>query len=114
MDAILDALRAHAALAAPAECCGLALDVEGRTFYVPCINHADDPAQRFSIAPEDYADAEDHGRVTMICHSHTTGGAEASDADVAGCNASGIPWLILSHPDGATCVINPGATQWKP
>ena len=45
---------------------------------------------------EDVIAAEDEGEVVAIWHSHTDRPPVASDADRAGCEATELPWLILS------------------
>ncbi|MDR0576937.1 MAG: Mov34/MPN/PAD-1 family protein [Candidatus Accumulibacter sp.] len=68
---IIDAVARHAAGVAPHECCGLVAEIDGRYAYLPCENVArPDPETRFMIAPEAWIEAEERGRVVMICHSH--------------------------------------------
>ncbi len=94
----IDAIRAHAAQCAPAECCGVVIIEQGAETYIPCRNTAQ--AGQFEIAPEDYAAAEDRGEVIRIVHSHVYEAPVPSMADRVGCEASGIPWLIVNHPTG--------------
>jgi proteasome lid subunit RPN8/RPN11 len=83
---------AHALAEFPRECCGLVVGNE----YVRCRNIATTPSEHFILAPEDYANAEDKGEVTMVVHSHPNLPARASEGDKVSCEASGLPWLIVS------------------
>lgn len=104
---ILEALRQHAAAEYPRECCGLVIQVGRRHQYMPCRNLAADGQDRFELAPEDYAAAEDLGTVIGVAHSHPDASSRASDADVALCNAGTVPWHILSWPEGDLNTILP-------
>lgn len=93
--ATLKAIEQHALAQYPHECCGLVIR-EGRTQrYHPCRNTATTPSEHFRLAPEDYAAAEELGEVLAVVHSHPDYPATPSDADRAGCEASGLPWHIL-------------------
>lgn len=105
LDAILDAVREHAAREAPRECCGLAVVVKGRLRYWPCRNVGGEA--EFAIHPEDQAAAEDAGDVVAVCHSHVHLPPEPSEADRVMCERTRLPWLIVSHPAGAWHVIEP-------
>jgi proteasome lid subunit RPN8/RPN11 len=98
--ATLAAVLAHAAREAPRECCGVIVDVEGAQQYYACRNVAQD-GQQFEIHGLDFAAAEDAGRIVAIAHSHVGIPPIPSPADKAGCEASGLPWLIVNHPVGS-------------
>lgn len=104
---LLDAIRAHAAQEYPRECCGVLVLIDNRQQYIPCRNLAAEPNDRFELAPEDYADAEDQGPILGIVHSHPDATSRASPADVALCNAGEVPWYILSWPEGDLNIIRP-------
>lgn len=104
---ILKAFREHAAAEYPRECCGVVVQIGRRHRYVPCRNLAADAGERFELAPEDYAAAEDLGTVIGVVHSHPDGTSRASDTDVALCNAGTVPWHILSWPEGDLNTILP-------
>lgn len=97
---------AHAATAQPAECCGLAVIVKGRLRYWPCRNISDNP-NNFEIDPDDYANAEDAGEIVGVCHSHVYANAKPSMQDLAMCEQTGLPWLIVSYPTGGYEQIAP-------
>jgi proteasome lid subunit RPN8/RPN11 len=107
-DSILAEIRAHAereyqiqdAEGKPRESCGLVVIWKGRRRYIPCRNIAE-KNEHFVMHPEDYAAAEDVGEVVMVVHSHPNVAALPSQADLVGCEKSGLPWLIVNWPTGA-------------
>lgn len=93
---------AHALEHAPKESCGVVVDGK----YWRCRNIAADPEQSFALNPCDYAAAALFGRVEAIVHSHPQGGP-ASEADLAACKQTKVPWHIYSMPDRQWLTINP-------
>lgn len=104
---VLDSIRAHAAEMAPRECCGLIIIERGRQRYVPCSNIADAAEDRFTIAPMEYADAEDRGEIVMVVHSHPFTSPEPSELDLLSCSRGNLPWLIVNHPLGHFTITEP-------
>ncbi|ALZ15579.1 TPA: C40 family peptidase [Pseudomonas aeruginosa] len=104
---ILSAVQKHAAAEYPRECCGLIIRSGRSQRYIPCENTAADAGEEFRIAPEAYAEAEDHGEIVAVVHSHPDATSRPSAADVAMCNASGLTWHILSWPEGDLRTIEP-------
>lgn len=104
---ILKAVQAHAAAEYPRECCGLLISIGRKQKYIPCPNTATDPGEEFRIAPGDYAAAEDHGEVIGIVHSHPDATSRPSPRDLAMCEATELPWHILSWPEGDLRTIVP-------
>ncbi|HFT6991417.1 MAG: C40 family peptidase [Stenotrophomonas maltophilia] len=92
----LQAIQAHAMAEYPRECCGLIVATAAGEDYVPCANTAAKPSDQFRMPAEDYAAAEDLGEVLAVVHSHPNSSAAASDADRVMCEASGLPWHIVS------------------
>ena len=90
---------AHAAREFPREACGLLVIHKGRETYVPCRNIGVGTDQ-FVIHPEDYVRADRLGEIVGVFHSHPNLPAEPSQADKVACEASGLPWFILSFPSG--------------
>jgi proteasome lid subunit RPN8/RPN11 len=90
---------AHAADEFPREACGLLAIHKGRETYVPCRNIGVGTDQ-FVIHPEDYVLADRLGEIVGVFHSHPNLPAEPSQADKVACEASGLPWFILSYPSG--------------
>jgi len=94
---IRNAIAEHALAEYPRECCGLVVLRDGAETYVPCRNVAARPQDDFSMAPEDYARAEDMGRIVAVVHSHPGASARPSGADRKTCEQSGIDrWVIVS------------------
>lgn len=93
---------AHAAAEFPREACGVV--VAGR--YMACRNIASHPEKDFVLNPVDYARAALTGRVEVIVHSHPQGGP-ASQADLAACMHTRLPWHIYSMPDRQWLIIKP-------
>jgi len=104
---ILAAVQEHAAAEYPRECCGLLLAVDRKQIYYPCTNVATEPTEEFRIAPEQYAEAEDLGEVIGIVHSHPDATSRPSPRDLAMCEATALPWHILSWPEGDLRTIAP-------
>lgn len=92
----LQAIQAHAVAEYPRECCGLIVAGANGEAYIPCRNVATTPSEHFRLPAEDYAYAEDLGEVLAVVHSHPNASAAASDADRVMCEASGLPWHIVS------------------
>lgn len=88
-------IRAHAVAEYPRECCGLVVMRDRRETYRPCRNLASGN-DHFVMSPEDYAEAEDAGRITAIIHSHPDMPASPSEADRVACEATGLPWFIVA------------------
>lgn len=105
----------HALADYPRESCGLVVVVKGRERYVPCRNMAATPSEHFVLSHEDYAAAEDTGEITAVVHSHPDVPARPSQADLVGCENSGLPWVIVSVMPGPevadTQIIEPTGYQ---
>ena len=92
----------HAKDQDPKESCGLLINVKGKEKYYPCKNLSSYSQQCFIIDPEDYAKAEDSGKVLAVIHSHPVTPPVASQADMISCEESGLVWHI----------VNPKTEQW--
>lgn len=95
----LEALRTHAAAAAPDECCGVLLG-HGDTVerYVPLHNVARTPRTAFAFDDAEWLrvarDADEQGlEVVGLAHSHLDTAAEPSGADRALGDAT--PWMLI-------------------
>ncbi|WP_397448125.1 C40 family peptidase [Pseudomonas sp. NA-150] len=104
---ILLSVQAHAAAEYPRECCGLIVTVGKDEKYMPCRNVASNPGDEFQLEPEDYAAAEDLGEIIGIVHSHPDASSRPSPRDLAMCEATELPWHILSWPEGDLRTIVP-------
>jgi proteasome lid subunit RPN8/RPN11 len=95
---VADAALAHARRDYPCEACGLVVIKKGRQVYMPCKNTDAQPEAQFSIDPLDFAKCEEEGEVVAIFHSHPNASAQPSSTDRSSCNASDVPWHIVSLP----------------
>jgi proteasome lid subunit RPN8/RPN11 len=82
------------------EACGLVVERGERQMYVPCVNGHETPHSDFRIAAQEYAAAEEWGRIVAVFHSHPDESCHPSIGDQVACEASGLPWYILGLPDG--------------
>jgi proteasome lid subunit RPN8/RPN11 len=103
----IDAIMAHAAAEYPRECCGVVAQKSRVERYFPCRNLAAAPEDNFVLCPEDYAAAEDWGTVIAIAHSHPDATTQPSELDKAQCDATLLPWHIVSWPEGDLRTIQP-------
>jgi len=103
----IDALLAHAEFEYPRECCGVVAQKSRVERYFPCRNLAPEPTEQFHMSPEDYAEAEEWGAVIGIAHSHPDATTRPSPLDEAMCDSSGVPWHIVSWPEGDLRTIQP-------
>lgn len=91
------AMQSAAVAAYPNEACGLLVSTKrGKYELVLCRNVADDPVNFFVMDADDQISAETQGEVVGVWHSHTDGSNTASDADIAGCESSELPWFIIN------------------
>ena len=65
----MQAIRDHGVATYPQECCGLVVKAGRREWYVPCRNTAASE-EHFVMSAQDYAAAEESGRITAVVHSH--------------------------------------------
>lgn len=111
---ILTAIQKHAAQEYPKECCGLIIQNGRKQRYIPCSNTADKPEEHFRIPPEEYVVAADEGDIQFIVHSHPDATSRSSVLDSAQCEATGLPWVIISWPEGDVRTLVPtGDTPLK-
>lgn len=96
----------HARRDHPAECCGLIIALpqvwgaDCSTAYFECRNElaGDAGADRFRIHPDDWASAEDLGRVIAVVHSHPDADANPSGTDRVMCERTRLSWVIVGMP----------------
>lgn len=90
----------------PKEACGLVIIENGKEVFVPCRNISEINSQ-FIIDPVDYSAAEDRGEIVRVIHSHVNQNPHPSECDKVSCEASGLPWSIVSVPNGDWFHFNP-------
>lgn len=88
---------AHAQEEFPREACGLVIAALGGMQYFRCRNKSRNQSD-FIMSAEDYARAEDTGRVLAVFHSHPNALATPSQGDRVACEASCLPWHIYALP----------------
>lgn len=103
----LQTMLQHAETAFPHEACGVILKVGKKTKVVRCRNISPTPETCFQIHPDDYTNAEDAGEIVGIYHSHPNTSAEPSPADLSMCEATGVPWHIVSWPQAGYRYFEP-------
>jgi proteasome lid subunit RPN8/RPN11 len=108
--AIKNSIYTHAESEYPRECCGLLVDVEGAVQYFPCRNQAVG-TDNFILHPEDYAAADALGSIVAVVHSHPNDSPNPSQADRVACEASGLPWHIVSWPGQEWAYMEPEGYQ---
>lgn len=101
---------AHANDAAPNEACGLVVAAGPKTRLVRAKNIAAEPRSTFDLDPDAWLEVGDGEDVIGIYHSHPVTSAEPSLADMAGCEASKLPWYIVT-PSGGYRLIEPSGFE---
>ena len=103
---LLLAAQVHASEAYPDEACGVIVGTPQGPFYRECRNLSTVPDECV-WHHRDLAFAEDDGEVLGYVHSHPDAPAAPSLEDRRGCEASGRPWWIVSHPGGVWRRLDP-------
>jgi proteasome lid subunit RPN8/RPN11 len=107
MTTFLPDLIQHAADDYPKEACGLVVQRKNKVRLIRARNIAADPNFTFDLDPEAWLDVQEDEAVIGIYHSHPSGIAEPSLADLSGCEASALPWHIVGHGTGAYTYVQP-------
>ena len=104
---VLEAIFLHTGSGYPKEACGLMVERDGAEIFWPCRNISKGHSH-FCIDPVDFAAAEDAGRITAIVHSHPDQiRVVPSEQDRVGCEAWGLPWVIVSWPERDVFRLDP-------
>ena len=69
-DKLKQEILAYAEQCKPQESCGFVVFDGQQNSYIPCINVSPDPINYFEIAPEEFIDAEEIGKIIALVHSH--------------------------------------------
>lgn len=105
---LISEIRAHVAAEYPNEACGLIVETGTGQRFIPCRNIAENPAETFTLSPDDYLAATEVGEVIMVIHSHPdVVQLVPSEMDRIQCDHSGVEWGIMSWPDGDFCTLSP-------
>lgn len=92
---ILSEIKTHLISKWPEEAGGIVVN----NTYVPCENASEDRTAVFKIDPATYMECYSIGRIQAIIHSHDNW-EHASEADMIGQMATGVPWGIVSIKEG--------------
>lgn len=87
----------------PNEACGLIVARGKKYELLVCRNASLHPEVEFLIDPEDQIAIEQDRNIVAVFHSHVNRSNDPSEADLAGCEMSQLPWFIL----GITRNYNP-------
>lgn len=97
----------HAESERPREACGLVVKCGSRHRLIRARNLHEDPNQGFRLDPEAWLEVGESEAVIGIYHSHTKGSPDPSMPDLVSCEASRLPWHIVSVPDGEYRYVEP-------
>lgn len=98
----IDMAYAHADFSQPRESCGVIADGA----YVPMVNQAQE-MDTFAMDMAAYRRLASTRNIEAIVHSHVNLPPLASEADRTACEATALPWVILSWPGKQFSVIEP-------
>lgn len=91
----------------PKERCGAVVkDGEG-VRLVECKNIHSDPYQYFKIGAEEWAFLDVDFEILAVWHTHPNASAAPSQSDRVMMEATGLPWHIVSWPEGGHSYIEP-------
>lgn len=93
---IFEQIRKIGAERYPHEACGFILSVKNKSVLIEARNDAIHPKSEFLINPDEYDRAEAKGEIIGVWHTHTNGNDKPSEADLAGCEATGVTWYLCS------------------
>lgn len=101
----------HAKEVYPNECVGVVMQKSRVQKYYPLTNISDNPTQHGEPDHQEYHDAisEENGVMIAFVHSHPGDGATTlpSNHDRAMCNEFGVPFVIVSIPEGDMRILEP-------
>lgn len=98
----------------PNEACGFVIAKGRKTFAIEVRNEAPYPRNTFLINPDQYAEAEEQGEIVAVWHTHVDEAPTPSEADLAGCEASGLTWLIMSIYKRTDCFETTAVYPFSP
>lgn len=80
----------------PNEACGFIVAKGKKSIAIEMPNEAINPTEEFLMNPSAWIDAEEQGEILAIWHTHTDYPPTPTEADLTGCETSGLPWLLMS------------------
>lgn len=80
----------------PNEACGFIITKAGKNNLIECRNDALYPETQFLINPDEYLKVSELGEIIGVWHTHTNGNIEPSESDLYGCEATNLPWYLVS------------------
>lgn len=108
---LVNELLQHAATAHPNEACGLVVAKGKRFRTIAAKNVSAQPRSTFEIDENAWTEVADDEEVIGIFHSHPHGTPEPSMADLTMCEATNLPWHIVSYPAGGYCRVEPSGFE---
>lgn len=93
---IVKLMKETSALRYPNEACGFILSKNGKSFAIEVENESPEKETQFLINPHSYVEAMKLGDIIGVWHSHVDEPPTPSQADIAGCNVSGLQWFIVA------------------
>lgn len=106
-------MRLEAERCFPKEACGFVIGRGKKALFMAAENVAQGENQ-FVIDHRSYALAEDTGEILAIWHSHPNADGTPSEADLAGCEATELPWLISPLRAGEGGFVHDETTLTQP
>ncbi len=91
----------------PKEACGVIAVKQGKEYWIPCKNVAENPEETFIFDSKEYLKISRTSDIVGIVHSHPDATSEASETDINNCNTLGIPFFIFSYPEMDLNILKP-------
>jgi proteasome lid subunit RPN8/RPN11 len=91
----------------PKERCGVIVQDGDRQRIIECTNIASDPHEEFKISNAEWGYLNVDHDVVAVWHTHPNGDAAPSPADRLMIEETGVPWHIISWPQGGHSYTEP-------
>jgi proteasome lid subunit RPN8/RPN11 len=79
----------------PIESVGVVIDIKGKAEYRRCVNLSTENDE-MDLCPDSLVKAQDEGRLIGYIHSHVGGSTRPSSTDRNSCDATGVPWWVVT------------------
>lgn len=93
---LVQAIQEAAVARWPNEACGFVIQKGKKSVAIEVPNSSAEPTYTFLIDPKDYLAALEQGEIIGVWHTHAEAPATPSMADLAGCEASDLPWYLMA------------------